>query len=122
MDRKAIDFELRMAIADLNDGVATVGSLTIRLETIVRAILADEPVDLSKEDPHVLPITPPDKLVEALRNSRNICAKYQGRFAAAVRDMSWALEHSANDCDTAEELEKYIPICKTARAVQEMNG
>lgn len=60
--------------------------------------------------------TNPDEVVEALRAEHH-CFSCD-TLVAAVGDLTWALCHSANDCDTEEELTRYNPICLMAEAVQ----
>ena len=77
------------------------------------------PVPPDHEPPDDLPTlkTPtPDEVVEALTNERNVCAKYQGRLAAAVRVLSRLVCEYMDDIQNDDEANGSAIAC----AVQKM--
>lgn len=59
------------------------------------------------------------ELVEAMDECNSLCyTEERDRMRSAVIDLSWALCHSANDCDTEEELAHYNPICLMAEYIE----
>lgn len=63
---------------------------------------------------------PPSELVEALQDEGMLLVKHYADLAAAVRELSWAMVPYGDREPT--DTERYKRACKTARAVEEMNG